>query len=60
MKSVQWGTLYNKCHENHYVDENDKIKNNYCKEHDIELIRISGNFSTEEELERYMIKNRIV
>lgn len=25
MKSVQWGTLYNKCHENHYVDENDKI-----------------------------------
>ena len=39
---------------------NDKIKNNYCKEHDIELIRISGNFSTEEELERYMIKNRII
>ena len=40
--------------------QNDKIKNNYCKDKGIELVRISQTFNNTDELENYMKINNII
>lgn len=39
---------------------NDVIKNDYCEKHNIELIRISKNFTNEDTFEEYLVKNKII
>lgn len=39
---------------------NDIIKNDYCEKHNIELIRISKNFTNEDAFEEYLVKNKII
>lgn len=42
------------------VKKHDKLKDDYCSKHGIELVRISKRFKDEDELENYLIKNKII
>lgn len=42
------------------LQEHDKLKNEFCKINNIELVRISGRFINSNSLEKYLIDNNII